>query len=156
MRYALPLGRLLTLFSAALIFALGVHADEPVAPKLPPKLRQLLQQEMIAIRQASQDILDALVMGQEDIVAGRAQAIHDSFIMARSMNDEERQILRRTLPPEFVALDKSLHATAGALASAARISDRTAQLNQFAAMVNTCTACHRQFASDRFPGFAGQ
>ena len=76
--------------------------------------------------------------------------------MARSLTDEQRQILKKTLPPEFVALDKNLHATAGALAAAARISDRTAQQKQFAAMIDTCAGCHRHFASDRFPDFVAQ
>lgn len=58
--------------AAALLLCAVTHADEPVGPQLPPRLRQLLQQEMIAVRQASQDILDALVMGQDDVVAIRA------------------------------------------------------------------------------------
>lgn len=135
------------------VFIFGAHADGPVGPGLPPKLRQLLQQEMSAIRQASQEILDALVMGQDDTVASRAQAIHDSFIMARSMTENDRQILKQTLPPAFVSLDKQFHATAGALAAAARGHDRPKQRSEFVKMVATCVACHRRFATNRFPGF---
>ena len=128
--------------AAALLVGAVAHGDEPVGPQLPPRLRQLLQQEMIAVRQASQDILDALVMGQDDIVASRAGSIHDSFIMAQSMTEEERQILKRTLPPAFVSLDEGLHARAGALAAAARAGDRTGPQTEFSAKLATCAACH--------------
>ena len=112
-----------------------------------------MQEEMIAVLQASREILDALVMGQDNIVASRAQAIHDSFIMAQSITEEEKQILKRTLPPAFESLDKSLHETAGALAAAARDGDRVGQQSGFAKMLKTCAACHRRFAGDRFPSF---
>lgn len=154
MRYTNHLRRLMISLAVALVMASSAHADEPVGPKLPLKLRQLLQQEMIAVRQASQDILDALVMGQDDTVASRAQAIHDSFIMAQSMTEEERQTLKRTLSPAFVSLDKNFHAAAGVLAAAARSGDRPKQQREFAGLLATCSACHRQFATNRFPGFA--
>ncbi len=142
MRTARPLRRLVTRLTAALVLAFSAQADESVSPKLTPNLRQLLQQEMIAVRQASQEILDALVMGRDDVVASRAQAIHDSFIMAWSLTDEERQILKQTLPPAFVALDKNLHATAGAQSAAARTGNRPGQHKPFAAMIDICAMCH--------------
>jgi mono/diheme cytochrome c family protein len=156
MRYTDLSRQLIVGLTAALVIGASAHADEPIGPKLPPKLRQLLQQEMIAVRQASLEILDALVMGQDDTVADRAQAIHDSFIMAQSMTGEQRQTLKRTLPPAFVSLDKNLHERAGALATSARSGDRARQRSEFARMLETCAACHRRFAGDRFPGFARQ
>jgi cytochrome c556 len=126
----------------------------PVGPQLPEALRGLLQQEMIAIRHASYQILDALVMGQDEIVAARAQDIHDSFIMEQNLTEADRQTLKRTLPSGFVALDQSFHALAAALAAAGRRGDRPEQQAQFARLVETCAACHGRFATDRFPAFA--
>ena len=47
--------------------AAAVSAAEPVGPKLTPKLRDLLRQEMASVLLASQDILGAL----NDISVGR-------------------------------------------------------------------------------------
>jgi len=131
----------------------AVSAAEPVGPRLPEKLRGLLQQEMMAIRDASHEILDALVMGQDGVVAARAQDIHESFIMQRNLTDDDRQILRRTLPEALVVLDRSFHQAATRLAAAARRGDGPAQRARFAELTDTCAVCHRQFATNRFPGF---
>ncbi len=131
----------------------GTQAADPVGPQLPETLRSLLQQEMIAIRAASHEILDALVMGENEIVAAQAQEIHDSFIMQQELTEEGRQVLKRTLPPAFVAWDRDFHAAAGALAAAARHGDRPEQQAQFAKLVETCSICHARFATNRFPAF---
>jgi len=74
-RFIISIAITLAMFTSAM-------ADEPVGPKLTPTLRNLLQQEMIALRQASQNILDALIMGVDETIAVQAQTVHDSFIMA--------------------------------------------------------------------------
>jgi hypothetical protein len=128
-------------------------ADEPVGPRLPEHLRGLLQQEMIAIAGASHEILDALVTGHDEVVAERAQAIHDSFIMQQTLTEADRQTLKSTLPPEFMSLDRQLHATAAALAEAARRDDRLESHARFAEMIEACRSCHARFATNRFPDF---
>lgn len=145
--------------SAALILASAVPVtaedeSEPVGPKLPPKVRGLLLQEMNAIMGATQDILDALVRGEEAVVAQKAQAIHDSFILKQEMTAADRQALKEAVPKAFVERDRAFHVLTGRLAEAARKGDAVRQQALFADMVDACAACHARYATNRFPGFA--
>lgn len=132
----------------------SVSAAEPVGPKLTPKLRDLLRQEMASVLLASQDILGALAIGDHAAVAKRAQQIHDSFILQQSLTEQDRQDLMAAVPPEFVELDRSFHETSAALAEAARAEDVGQELSAFAQMTEACVACHGRFVADCFPSLA--
>jgi hypothetical protein len=134
--------------------ATSVAAAEPVGPKLTPKLRDALRQEMASVLLASRDIVAALAIGDHATVAERAQQIHDSFILEQSLTDEDREDLEAALPPEFVELDRGFHETSAALAAAARAEDVEQELNTFTRMTEACVACHGRFAADRFPSLA--
>lgn len=145
--------------AAALILASAApvavqQGPEPVGPKLPPKVRGLLLQEMNAVLGATQDILDALVRGQDAVVAERAQAIHDSFILKQEMTAGDRQALQAAVPEAFIERDRAFHDLTGRLAEAARRGDAARQRALYADMVEACAACHARYATNRFPGFA--
>lgn len=148
----------ITLISAAMatgvfmVAIAGQPATTNIGSQLPPELRGLLIQEMQEIQAASQQIQAAMVQGQHEIVAERAQAIHDSFIMAQQMTDEDEQILHETLPEAFVERDQALHELSAGLAEAARNEDTEAQIRLFSEMINGCVDCHAEYASGRFPG----
>ncbi|MDZ7827924.1 MAG: cytochrome c [Halofilum sp. (in: g-proteobacteria)] len=125
---------------------------EPVGPHLPERVRGLLLQEMNAILDASQEILAALVRGQHQRVAEQAQAIHDSFILKQQMTDADRQALMAAVPAGFVDRDRAFHRLTGRLAQAAREGEAARQRALFDRMIEACTACHRRYAHDRFPG----
>ena len=127
---------------------------DPVGPKLPPKVRGLLLQEMNAVNAATQDILDALVRGKDPVVAQKAQAIHDSFILKQEMTASDRQALRETAPEAFLQRDRAFHELTGELAEAARQGDRKRQRALFADMIDACAECHGRYATNRFNGFA--
>ena len=131
-------------------------ADEPapVGPKLPPKVRGLLLQEMNAVLGATQEILDALVRGRDDVVAEKAQAIHDSFILKQEMTPADRQALKDAVPAAFVQRDRAFHELTGRLAEAARQGESDRQRALFSEMVEACAACHARYATNRFPGFS--
>lgn len=129
-------------------------AAEPVGPRLTPKLRDLLRQEMTMILDASRDILEGLVTGDHGMVAERGQAIHDSFILQQSLTEQDRKDLMEAVPPEFVQLDRAFHETAAGLAEAARAEDADRELSLFNELTDGCIQCHARFATDRFPGFA--
>lgn len=148
-----------TAIAAALMLAsahlVAAQADpEPVGPKLPPKVRGLLLQEMNAVLGATHEILDALVRGEDGIVAQKAQAIHDSFILQQEMTQADRQALKEAVPKAFIERDQAFHALTGQLAEAAREGDAASQQTLFADMVNACAACHSRYATNRFPEFA--
>lgn len=144
------------LVAALLLAGAGVapaqESPEPVGPKLPDRVRGLLLQEMNAILDASESILDALVRGQHDVVAERAQAIHDSFILEQEMTEADRKALKAAVPTSFVQRDRAFHELTGQLAEAARERDSARQRELFGEMVDACAACHARYAGDRFPG----
>ena len=124
---------------------------EPVGPKLPDRVRGLLLQEMNAIQQASEEILEALVRGRDEVVAEKAQAMHDSFILQQEMTESDREALMEAVPKEFVQRDRAFHELTGELATAGREGDGARQRELFGEMVDACTACHARYAHDRFP-----
>jgi hypothetical protein len=91
-----------------LLIAAGtsVPAAEPVGPRLAPKLRDALRQEMAQVLVASQDIVAALAIGDHATIAELARQIHDSFILEQSLTQQDREDLEAALPPEFIELDR--------------------------------------------------
>ncbi len=129
----------------------------PVGPKLTPKLKRLLTEEMRAVNQASQQIVGALVAGDHAAVAKAAQQIHDSFILEKKLTDKDKRDLEAAVPPAFLALDGAFHQMAAKLAEAARHKeDVDLQTYYFGRMIEMCQTCHSRFASDRFPAFGGK
>ncbi|HKJ95364.1 MAG TPA: cytochrome c [Gammaproteobacteria bacterium] len=133
--------------------AMAGETPEPVGPNLPPRLRGLLVQEMTAILGASKDIVEALVRGRDEVVAEKAQSIHDSFILKQKMTQADREALKEAAPAAFVQRDRAFHELTGRLAQAAREGSRDRTHALFAQMINACTACHARYATDRFAGF---
>ena len=145
--------RTVALSLALVVVAAGTAAaEEPVGPKLPDRVRGLLLQEMNAILDASDRILDALVRGRHDVVAEQAQGIHDSFILKQEMTRADRQALMEAVPERFVERDRAFHELTGELAAAARADDPARQRQLFSDMVDACAACHAKYAGNRFPG----
>ncbi len=127
---------------------------EPVSPKLTPKLQDLLRKEMLSVNEASQEILAAMVMGDDERVATLAQRIHDSFILRQSMTPEDKADLMAAVPEDFVEMDRGFHEISAELAQAARAKDRPLQQEHFGRMIDACVACHTRYATNRFSGLA--
>lgn len=125
-----------------------------VGSNLPPHIRGLLIREMVAVLDASQKIIDALVRGQDQLVAQQAQAIHDSFILEQEMSEADMETLVASVPQSFLEKDEAFHKLSADLAAAAREGNREKQLDLFSALVNACVDCHVQHAQDRFPELA--
>lgn len=128
----------------------------PVGPRLTPKLKNLLDEEMRSIEQASRQITGALVTGDHETVARLAQNIVDSFILERNLTAQDRKDLERAVPTAFLELDGAFHGTATKLAEAARRKDPELQTYYFGRMLEMCQTCHSRHATDRFPAFAGK
>ncbi len=126
-------------------------ADRAVGSHLPPKFRALLIQEMLAVTGASKQILEALVRGQDDVVARNAEGIRDSFVLEQEMTDGDRQALHDALPRAFIERDQAFHALSERLAAAAHAGDQSRQREVFTEMLNACVVCHTAHATDRFP-----
>ena len=115
-------------------------------------IRSLLSQEMLQIEQGMNAMLSEIVRGDYDAVAVTATDIQDSFIFKKSLTDAQRKELKGALPPEFIALDRSFHETAGALAAAAEFGEKVKAVNLYADMMHKCVQCHTTFATYKFTG----
>ncbi len=153
MRYLLPVAAVV-----ALALAAPAHTakPQPVGPKLTPKLKKLLTEEMRAVNQASQRIVAALAAGDHAAVAKAAQQIHDSFILEKKLTDQDKHDLEAAVPPAFLELDGAFHLMAAKLAESAHHQDGDLETFYFGRMLEMCQTCHSRFASDRFPGFGGK
>ncbi len=153
MRYML----LAAVIAYAFAIPLAQSAEpQPVGPKLTPKLKKLLAEEMRAVNQASQQIVAAMATGDHTTVAKAAQQIHDSFILEKKLTDKDKHDLEAAVPPAFLELDGAFHLMAARLAESARYKDGDLQTHYFGRMIEMCQTCHSKYASDRFPGFGGK
>ncbi|MFO8024395.1 hypothetical protein [Thiohalophilus sp.] len=116
-----------------------------------PKLLKLLQQEMQALEKALATIGTSLPRGEWHAVAETAGQVHDSFIFQQKLTAEDRKTLHQALPEDFIRQDKAFHQQAKKLQYAAESQDAELSLFYYSKMVESCVACHRQFATHRFP-----
>jgi len=143
------------IMSAFEINPVDAKDPDPIGPKLTPRLKQMLAEEMLSVKQASKQILDGLVVGDHSLVATQAQQIHDSFILERSLTEQDKKDLMKAAAPEFLMLDSQFHMTAKKLSEAALHKDYELQRIYYSRLVDSCQTCHSQFATDTFPDFSG-
>ncbi|PAU81716.1 hypothetical protein CK501_00770 [Halovibrio salipaludis] len=144
-----------SLLAACLTLATLVAAPamaEDVTSELNPKLRGLLQQEMVGIEAAMKEIYSAIIRGNHEVVKEKGQAIHDSFILAQELTDEDRQALKAAVPRAFLKLDQKFHKQAGKLANAGVEKNTRKQKQLFDRMTESCVSCHSRFVDERFSG----
>ena len=131
-----------------------ISPEQAIGGQVPLRVRGLLIREMMAIQESMNRVLDALIRGQDDIVAEQGQSIQESFILKQQMTPDDRQALLSAVPEAFVTRDRAFHALGGKLAEAARQKDRSEQLRLYSELVTACADCHAHHALDRFPGLA--
>lgn len=141
------------LFSCSVFPVTPAMAEEDIGSKLPPDVRGLLIQEMNAILGATQNIINAMVRGEDALVAREARQIHDSFILAQALTKEQERALLQAASEEFLARDAAFHALSARLAEAAQAGDKPRQRTVFGEMLDACLICHTEHAAQRFPSF---
>lgn len=139
---------------AMVVLASTAWAADPVGPKLTPRLKDLIANEMQQVAQATAELSVAIAAGDHATVKRLGTAVRDSFILKQSLTADDKKDLMSAVPPEFVGLDRRFHGLAGKMAHAAEAHDSELQAVYYAKMLDSCIACHSHFASDRFPGFA--
>ena len=127
-----------------------------VGDKLPTNVRVLLIQEMQAVLTATQTILEGIVKGQHELVAEKAQGIHDSFILKQKMTPEDRKALMAAVPDDFVQRDRAFHELSADLVEAAQSADQARERVLFGKMVEACVGCHSRYADGRFAGLKAE
>ncbi|MDZ7661896.1 hypothetical protein [Thiohalophilus sp.] len=119
-----------------------------------PELRQLLQQEMQALKKAMAVLSQALPQGEWRSVAETAGQVHDSFIFQQKLTAKDRKTLHQALPEGFIRQDRAFHQQARKLQHAAESRDAELSLFYYSKMLESCVTCHSKFATHRFPSLA--
>jgi hypothetical protein len=126
--------------------------SEPVTAALSPPTRALLIREMQALAAAMARIHTAIVTGAHAAVVAEGGAIHDGFVLAQELEDEQRREIEDRLPGRFRAADAAFHELAGALVQAGEAGEPRLERLWFDEMTRACLSCHEEFAAARFPG----
>ncbi len=140
------------------IAAVPAHAAEGPAGKpaleLSPELMELLREEMRAILSGVQAMPAAIAMADWPKIADIGSRISASYILAQKLTPEQRHELHHSLPGYFKRLDADFHAEARKLETAATQHDSQLVAFHYYRLVESCTACHAVYATERFPGFS--
>ena len=145
--------KIVVVITALFVFG-GANAADPVGPKLTPRLKALLADEMQQVAEATGDLALAIAVGDHATVKRLASAVRNSFILKQSLTEQDKKDLMGAVPAEFVALDRIFHGLAGKLAGQAELQNTELQNFYFSRMLEACASCHAEFATDRFPGLA--
>jgi hypothetical protein len=131
------------------------HAAQPggVAALSTP-LREALAQEMVALQNGMMSIIPAFASGDWALVAETGKQMEQSYIMKQALSAEQLDELHHVLPPQFLELDAQFHYLAGMLSHAADNRKPELAAFYFSRMLETCTACHARFATEKFPALA--
>lgn len=132
----------------------GSSHQQQAALQLSPEIRQLLKSEMQQIRSGMETLVFAMASADWQQLETTAANIQQGYIMKQTLSAEQKHQLHQGLPQTFKALDQRFHYYAGMLSHVAR--ERDMELANFFIykMNESCSACHAQYATTRFPGFS--
>lgn len=118
------------------------------------KTREMLQKEMVAIDSAMKEIISANAAGDTAKIALIAKQIKDSFILKRSLTEDQKHELHSKLPSDFLSQDKEFHYLAGMLEHAAQ-NNKTELIGfYYSKLFDACSSCHKAHAKHKFSEFS--
>ena len=130
----------------------GSAASSQIA--LPSHLQKLLQEEMRAVSDGIKAIAPAIGVGAYEAIEAEAKKIEASYILNKHLSEEDARDLEHALPEGFKTIDIQFHKRAGALTRAAKERDADLVLHHYNKLLESCVACHSQYATVRFPQLA--
>lgn len=157
--------RIITSWVAAIVATLvvmsgNVYAEEPASAakdlKLSPETLSLLQEEMREIAKGMQEMALAIPAADWKVVRDTGTRIRASYIMEKKLTPAQAKELETVLPERFKWLDADFHARAEKISAAAAAHDAEQVVFHYARLLDSCTACHSEFASSRFKNFASR
>ncbi len=153
--------RILITFAIVATLATGAEyaqaAEARVASKdvsLSPELLGLLRAEMREISAGVQGIALSIATGDWKSIQETSAKIRASYIMEKKLTSAQAEELEKSLPAQFKELDAEFHRRAGRLGAAAAAHDAELVTFHYSRLLESCAACHLQFARSRFPGFS--
>lgn len=131
----------------------GHGAPESPHPtkELPPKLRELLRQEMRLLEKAIGDTASSIARNDLKATAETARKMRDSFILMKSLEKADMDALHAKLPMGFLKADQTFHATAGKMAEAAGSGNAALASRYHARLLQQCVGCHAAYAKGLVP-----
>lgn len=124
--------------------------------KLSPQVLELLRAEMREVSTGVQAMAFSIASGDWRAIQETSARIRASYIMEKQLTPAQARELEKALPPRFKALDADFHDRAGKLGSAAAAHDAQLVVARYSRILQSCTACHAEFAKSRFPNFASR
>lgn len=133
----------------------GSASDElPEEMHLSPEIKALLTQEMIELQKGMKAIVPALVAAEWQTITEIGTRMHDSYIMKKSLTEEQMHELHMSLPAAFQELDHAFHHSAHLMAEAAEQQDSEKVAFYYFRLTEACIECHTKYASEKFPQFS--
>lgn len=135
----------------------SVSAQPPTAKgdlNLSPELFELLRTEMRALLVGAQSLPVGIATADWKSVADTSAKIRGSYILEQKLTPAQKKELSIALPEHFKRLDSHFHLEAGKLEAAALNHDAQLSAFHYYRLIESCTACHMQYAPSRFPGFS--
>ena len=140
------------LLATVLFSTIAMATPDTSVTKLSDETKNLFKAEMSFIKGGMDEILYAMISGDDEKIQEVASEIRDSFIFTKSLKPHNVKEIK-TLPKKFFEYDLELHGGAAELAAAAEFNDKEAIQKSYFKMVNSCTKCHATFATHRFTNF---
>ena len=121
---------------------------------LSPKLTELLRSEMKAIMTGVQSLAVGIATADWKSVADTSAQIKASYILDQKLTPAQRNELMTSLPEHFKRMDSDFHHETKKLEVAATNQDAQLASFHYYRLIETCTACHTQYATSKLPGFS--
>lgn len=132
-------------------------AESPTATKdvkLSPGLLNLLRAEMREISGGVQEMALFIATADWKSIQETSVKIRASYIMEKKLTPAQTTELKRALPEQFKKLDADFHNRADKVGTAAAAHDAELVVFQYSRLLESCVACHSEFAKSRFPEFS--
>ncbi len=132
-------------------YAAGAETNSRVGVEaLSPELRSLIQSEMNFLDKGFKSLFTAYYSGDTSNVATIAKDIQASFVLKKSLTQNQKKELHSVLPADFVRRDKEFHYFAGMLSHTAEMDKKELVGFYFSKLADACVQCHAQHATHRF------
>lgn len=130
-------------FKLLLLLSGYLHADTPA---LSPARLDALREDMTIAGDAMQQLTSAIATADWAAVAQQATRLR--YRDPATANGP-------ALPVRWRKLDTDYRERIERLVGAAKARDSVLAIYQYSRLLEGCTSCHAEFASDTFPGFSG-
>ncbi len=131
-------------------------AGQPAGVTLSADTLKLLREEMREISAGVQGIPLAIASADWKAIRETSTRIRDSYIMEKRLTPAQAGELEAVLPARFKMLDADFHARAEKLGAVAALHDAELVVFHYSRLLESCAACHSEFARARFPNFAAE